>query len=233
MTTNAEALKRVGMVIDETTRVMNVKEPWAHALIYGDKDVENRPNHLKIPLPAWVLILSSKSIPTKKDMEKFHSFGASSPDKFAAQEIIGAVRFDDSVTNHPSKWYSGPYAWVVGARIAFPDPIRNVKGSQSQLRYLSKMREKDRIYAQLHAEEEFDDSIDPNRIKNTRRKRKIHQIDRGQDLKKPFQPYEPSSKPLTDRKVSPRELLHYQRMQSELDNILSGGRRRKTTKRKT
>ena len=204
MTTNAEAMKRVGMVVDDTTRVMNVKEPWAHALIFGDKDIENRPNQLKIPLPAWVLILSSKSIPTKKDLEKFHLLGASEPDKFAAQEIIGAVLFVDSVTNHPSKWYSGPYAWVVGARVAFPNPIKNVKGSQSQLRYLSKMREKDRIYDEigLHAsaDAEFDDTIDPNRIKNTRKKRR-HEEDIGQDLYKPFQPYEPQGKPISDRKV--------------------------------
>jgi len=47
-----------------------------------------------------------------------------------------------------------------------------------------------------------------------------HEEDRGQDLYQPFQPYEPQGKPISDRKVSPRELRHYQKIQNELDDIL-------------
>lgn len=125
---NADAMERAGMTLDEDTRILNVREPWAHALIHGDKDLENRPNHLNLALPAWVLILSSKSKPTKKELEKLRSFGNEPPSGFASQEIIGAIKVVDSVTSHSSKWFSGPVAWVVGEKFAFP--VKNEDGSR-------------------------------------------------------------------------------------------------------
>ena len=145
---NADAMERAGMTLDEDTRILNVREPWAHALIHGDKDLENRPNHLNLALPAWVLILSSKSKPTKKELEKLRSFGNEPPSGFASQEIIGAIKVVDSVTSHSSKWFSGPVAWVVGEKFAFPNPIKYVEGSLS-LRRVTTHPESDRIHEEL------------------------------------------------------------------------------------
>ena len=145
---NASAMENAGMTLDDDTRILNVREPWAHALIHGDKDLENRPNHLNLTLPAWVLILSSKSKPTKKELEKLRSFGNEPPSVFASQEIIGAIKFVESVTSHSSKWFSGPVAWVVGEKFAFPNPIKHVEGSLS-LRRLITHPESNRIHEEL------------------------------------------------------------------------------------
>ena len=69
-------------------RVLNVRQPWATALAKGIKDVENRPNVLKMDhLPGWVAILASGSRPTRRDLDTFDARIAASGQQARTGEL--------------------------------------------------------------------------------------------------------------------------------------------------
>ena len=142
-------------------RVLNVKQPWATALIKGIKNVENRPNSLKMDhFPGWVAILASGSQPTKCELENLTTRMLSSgqekrlgelptrPREYPMKYIVGVLRFERSYTHEemavrpPSVWYNGApdIGWVVDTAIEFAHPIGPVEGSLS-LRRLSNFPE--------------------------------------------------------------------------------------------
>lgn len=99
------------------TRALTLKQPWAHLVIHGDKDVENRTWKLpKIYLNQWVWLHAGKSYESgisdipKNDL----TFGG----------IIGAVKFKECVSDCPSKWaIEGRYHWVISDKLALPKPV--------------------------------------------------------------------------------------------------------------
>ena len=149
---NQRALAAAGFTIDAATRLTNVKEPWAHALVSGQKDVENRKcsQHLK-HLPVQVLIMASKAPPTAKDLARFHQLGGIDL-PYASQAIIGAVEFVASVEQSDSAWFNGDGAgWVVGKWVTLPFPVQNVPGNMTPMLYLKNHPLRARICAELGA----------------------------------------------------------------------------------
>lgn len=146
---NRSALTAAGFTVDAATRLTNVKEPWAHALVSGQKDVENRKltQHLK-HLPVQVLILASKSAPTAKDLARFHQLGGIDL-LYASQAIIGAVEFIASVEQSDSAWFHGGVGWVVGKWVTLPFPIENVPGNMTPMLYLKNHPLRARICSEL------------------------------------------------------------------------------------
>lgn len=139
-------------VSDPEFRVLNVRQPWATALVRHVKDVENRPREL----PAdglWVAVLASAHVPTAREMDELHTRMAASghprdalpTDRraFPTQRVVGVVRFrrpDDGGSD--SAWYLGPphHAWVVDHAHALEVPFGPVQGSLA-LRRLSNFPE--------------------------------------------------------------------------------------------
>jgi hypothetical protein len=145
---NASAMTVVPL---DNLRVISLKQPWAFALVKGDKDVENRPFHLKLKnKPIWGLILASKNKPTKKELVRYEQLsGKKAPERFESQTIIGAVEFIASVEESESKWYDGGIAWVVGKRVILPTPIKNIPGFLNPLVYLDRHPQRERILREL------------------------------------------------------------------------------------
>jgi hypothetical protein len=147
---NQRALAAAGFTIGAATRLTNVKEPWAHALVSGQKDVENRKisQHLKT-LPVQVLIIASKSAPTAKDLDRFRQLGGSDL-PYSRQAIIGAVEFVASVEHSNSAWFNaGGAGWVVGKWVTLPFPIENVAGNMTPMLYLKNHPLRSRICSEL------------------------------------------------------------------------------------
>lgn len=125
-------------------RLLNVKQPWAWALVNGWKDVENRNRHLPSTiLPGqWVMIVASRSKPTQQAIQKLaRLIGVSPhhlPEDYALGAVVGYVQFGGSVDHSDSRFFTGPpaKAWLIQDYCPLDKPIPNVKGSQTLFRRL-------------------------------------------------------------------------------------------------
>jgi hypothetical protein len=102
-------------------RALTVKQPWAWAIIYGGKFIENRDwknrhTHGLIAIHAGKGFAGYKNYPrrTKRPTGKDVVYGA----------IIGVVEIAEVVTKHRSKSFSGKYGWVLANPIPLKRPIK-------------------------------------------------------------------------------------------------------------
>lgn len=129
-----------------TMMVVKVVEPWATAIVKGQKDVENRRNKSQPKLGepgGWVLIAASKPPPTKALMDQYtqrvkktqpgvmRTTLAAQP--FASRAIVGIARIKDvygdgktaAALPWPSVWYNAPdFAWVFSDAWQFETPVK-------------------------------------------------------------------------------------------------------------
>jgi hypothetical protein len=126
-------------------RLVKVKQPWARALVTGRKNVENRKWFLNpsTGYPTWMLVVSSKSMPTAKDTKDYirrltlqGGPGATGPGPSLTERndlvlgrILGMVRvvgcYPQEQMPIQSVWYNPPdVGWVVDEAWPFEDPIR-------------------------------------------------------------------------------------------------------------
>jgi hypothetical protein len=123
-------------------KALTVKQPWAHLICAGIKDVENR--SWKTNFRGRVLIHSSakyeedlfETVPIIEngvDKLKTKIFGKIyNCSDFETSAIIGSVEIVDCVQNHQSIWADkGYYHWILRNPILFKNPILNVKGKLS------------------------------------------------------------------------------------------------------
>ena len=100
-------------------KALSIRQPWAWAILYAGKTIENRPRrtHLREtiaihaslqPDRAWHLAYPPRApfVPAPEDC----AFGA----------IIGFADLVDCVEHHPSKWFQGPFGYV----LANPRPLK-------------------------------------------------------------------------------------------------------------
>lgn len=100
---------------------LSVRQPWAHAIIYFDKDVENRSwqavNH-GLRVRGRIAIHAAKGL-GKVEYEEAREFidsrGWTCPDASALRRggIIGSVEVVDVVSEHDSPWFFGPRGLVL------------------------------------------------------------------------------------------------------------------------
>lgn len=138
-------------------KAITVKQPYAHLICAGIKDIENRT--WKTNYKGRILIHASMdkslnlTVLTKEQYQdaanRLNPIPTISSDKWDRGAIIGSVEIVDCVINHPSIWaekevledwtsknipgkYSKPvYNWVLANPILFDKPILNVKGKLS------------------------------------------------------------------------------------------------------
>lgn len=113
------------------TRALGVRQPWAWALIYAAKNIENRDwkwNNPDLKFRKEFCVHASKDM-TRDEYEEARSvmkdLGVTPPRPNLLQfgGIIGTARVADIVTASPSKWFFGPY----GLRIEDPKPCDFIK----------------------------------------------------------------------------------------------------------
>ena len=110
--------------MERTARALSVRQPWAHLIISGVKDIENRTWFTNIRGP--VLIHASGRI----DMQAYHTlrlFHNLPPlHELKTKGIVGGVNIVDCVAHHKSEWFEGPFGFVLeGAQEL---PFRPLKG---------------------------------------------------------------------------------------------------------
>ena len=118
--------------LTEDVQVVKVRQPYAHYLAEGIKDIENRSFELKARFPVWCVIAASKSLPTNaamSDVATRLTTEVTTPRReFPTGVMVGMVRivgcFDPENLPWDSVWYNPPdKAWAIDKAWKFRVPI--------------------------------------------------------------------------------------------------------------
>jgi hypothetical protein len=119
-------------------KALSIRQPWAWAIIYAGKDIENRTWATTYRGP--VLIHASKGM-TRREYEDclagLHHIGLTHPfptgltlptfEELPRGGIIGKARIVDCVRSSPSPWFFGPYGFALAD--VEPLPFRPLTGA--------------------------------------------------------------------------------------------------------
>ena len=106
--------------IEAAMKIITIRQPWAHLIARGSKNIENRTWQTLYRGP--VLIHASLNI-NRALCRKYRL----NPDSLERGGIVGIARIVDCVSKHPSRWFFGPYGFVLQNRR--PLPFVKWKGS--------------------------------------------------------------------------------------------------------
>jgi len=103
-------------------KALSVRQPWAHLIIHGGKDVENRSRRT---LHRGPLAIHAAGTMTPAERAMLPHFPLINPAKLPMEAIIGIVELVDCVQGYDSKWaMEGMWHWVLANPKAFRTPIR-------------------------------------------------------------------------------------------------------------
>lgn len=103
---------------------LSIMQPWAWAIVEADKDVENRTWATNYRGP--ICIHAGKKYDSDgADSMMFHDYLTIPPD-LPKGGIVGVAEIVDCVTRHRSRWFIGPYGFVL--RNARPVPFVPCRG---------------------------------------------------------------------------------------------------------
>jgi hypothetical protein len=92
-------------------KIIAIRQPWAHLIVTGIKPVENRSWRVNYRGP--LAILASKQ-PAKQSVEEIERrYRVSIPRDLPRGGIVGLVDLVDIVDSHPSRFFSGPFGFVL------------------------------------------------------------------------------------------------------------------------
>jgi len=97
----------------DTIKCITVKQPWAHLIIHGAKDIENRDWITKYRGP--VAIHAGKYVPSTSELLTIGSKFGIDWNKMVLQYggIIGVAEIVDCVDHSESPWFFGSYGFVL------------------------------------------------------------------------------------------------------------------------
>jgi hypothetical protein len=111
----------------DTMKALSIRQPWAWLIVQGVKDVENRT--WRTNFRGRFLVHAGKGF----DEEGFRRIWATGelravlpasfprrPDAFERGGIVGEAVLADCVNAHPSRWFSGPLAFVLTEQRPLP-----------------------------------------------------------------------------------------------------------------
>ena len=94
-------------------KILSIRQPWAYLITRGSKSIENRswPTNYRGP----VLIHASLKIDKQPCVD--HRLD---PTKLETGGVVGIAEIVDCVTTHRSRWFEGPYGFVLKNRRGLP-----------------------------------------------------------------------------------------------------------------
>lgn len=111
-----------------TYKAITIRQPWAHAIIQGWKNVENRSWPTKVR--GTVAIHAAQKAEDKEFFDFVHKKGLSrqvaldiaSARNLSRSAVIGLVDIVDCISSSPSPWFEGPFGFV----LANPRPLHPI-----------------------------------------------------------------------------------------------------------
>ena len=105
-------------------KALSIMQPWAYLIVQGFKDIENRTWRTGFRGP--VLIHAGKKFDGKDDANDWDWPHIERPEDFDMGGIVGEAEIVDCVTRSASRWFEGPYGFLI--RNARPLPFRPCRG---------------------------------------------------------------------------------------------------------
>ncbi len=107
-------------------KCISIRQPWAHLIIHAGKDIENRTWSTKYRGPLLIHAAKTYDYYGEAYLRETPIFA----DLFSMKtrtmyygHIIGTVDLIDCVTASDSRWFFGPYGFVLANPVAFDTPI--------------------------------------------------------------------------------------------------------------
>lgn len=100
----------------ERVKALSVRQPWASAIVYGGKNIENRSWSTKYRGPLLIHAGATRCRDEEEDAEEFIIRIIGKVWKFLPNQyggIIGVVDLVDVVESSSSPWFVGPFGWVL------------------------------------------------------------------------------------------------------------------------
>jgi hypothetical protein len=100
-------------------KALSVKQPWAWAIMHAGKMIENRPRRTHL---REVIAIHASLAPARGWEPWYPPRAPKVPpsEKWVLGAILGFVEIVDCVEEHRSKWFLGPFGYV----LANPRPLR-------------------------------------------------------------------------------------------------------------
>ena len=97
-------------------KALSIRQPWAHLIVHGEKDMENR--KWKTGLRGQVWIHASKTV-DKQSYDDLKKKGVDLPpiEDLKTGGIIGIAEIADCVESSESEWFSGPFGFKLKNRL--------------------------------------------------------------------------------------------------------------------
>ena len=108
-------------------KAISIRQPWAWLVANGHKEIENRiwATHIRGPVLIHAgLSMSDFTVYELDSIKK--EYRVKVPLKLHTGGIVGVAEIVDCVEKHRSKWFDGPYGWVLAN--ARPLPFRSCLG---------------------------------------------------------------------------------------------------------
>jgi hypothetical protein len=99
-------------------RALTVRQPWAWAILHAGKDTENRGWSTRYRGP---LVIHSGA--RLHDCRKMPGGTPPVPESLVFSAMLGVVDLVDVVERSRSKWFQGPFGWVLRNPRPFCRPI--------------------------------------------------------------------------------------------------------------
>jgi len=111
-------------------KFISIKQPWAWLIVAGFKDIENRdwPTSHR----GETFIQAGKYIPAEDELRDIEKTFRVKIDRAALKYggVIGKTNVIDCVRSHSSKWFFGPFGFVLTGSVAVPfQPLRGMPGN--------------------------------------------------------------------------------------------------------
>jgi hypothetical protein len=100
-------------------KALTIRQPWTWAIIYADKNIENR---------SWNTTVSGTiaihaGLNRDRDAKLPRGIKFPSEEELVRGSIIGVADIIDAVDHHRSKWFIGPFGFVLANPRALLRPI--------------------------------------------------------------------------------------------------------------
>jgi hypothetical protein len=109
-------------------KAISIRQPWAWLIVNDYKDIENRIWEPKLRGSVLIHTGKSRAHLTAEELKyiKRHYRVPNLPDTFETGGIVGFAEIAGCVKHHRSKWFQGPFGWVMANTQRLP--FKPVKG---------------------------------------------------------------------------------------------------------
>ena len=115
-------------------KTLSIRQPWAWAILNAGKDIENRTWPTKIRGRIFIHAPLKTDWNGVVDLEE--KFGIKQSGFFLTGGIVGSIEIVDCVKKSESKWFDGPYGFVLAN--PHPLPFTPVRGQLGFFEYQEK-----------------------------------------------------------------------------------------------